>query len=197
VKLTEGPELDDALELFHNHQWREQKPLISAEQLAELVPVLAPLFHRSRSQVRREPTKQKVANRRPSGTVTSGRVPAKVREAVLARDGYCCQRCGAGLRIAEGDYSLQHRDNRGMGGSKLKHAMANLVALCGSATTGCHGHVESEPLESDRMGWSVPNGVTPEEWPVLRFGRSWEQPGEKRWEKTVPHERQREMWEVA
>lgn len=195
MKLADGDVLDDALELFHSHAWVENKPAISAEQLAELIPVLAPLFQQARQKVRRP--KQKTQNRRPAGTPTSSRVPTRIRDAVLRRDGYICQRCSAGLRIAEGDYSLQHRDNRGMGGSKLLHTMPNLVALCGSATTGCHGHVEANPTESFREGWSVPNGAAPEDWPVLRFGRSWEQPGEKHWEKTQPHERQIEMGAAA
>lgn len=195
MRLAEGDTLDDALELFHNHQWREHKPVISVEQMAELIPVLAPLWQQSRPKVRPQ-QKRKVQNRRPPGTVTSSKVPKRIRDAVLARDDYCCQRCGAGLRVSEGDYSLQHRDNRGMGGSKAKHTMANLVAMCGSGTTGCHGHVESEPLESDRLGWSVPNGADPECWPVFRYGRSWQQPGDV-WTPATPHPRQLEMGAAA
>lgn len=198
----EGERLDAALEMFHSHAWRVNKPLLSVEQVAELLPVWERWFREEFTPKRRPSPASKSAQRerrtprRQPGEMSSSRVPKRIRDAVLARDGFCCQRCGVGLRVSDGDYSLQHRDNRGMGGSKRKHTMANLVALCGSATTGCHGHVESEPLESDRLGWSVPNGAAPEEWPVFRFGSSWEQPGAG-WEKTEPHERQREMLEVA
>lgn len=193
MKLAEGVVLDDALELFHSHAWVAYKPEISPEQLAELIPVLAPLFQQARPKAQaRKPhaTKPRLA----PGTVTSSKVPARIREAALCRDGRCCQRCGVSLYGR--DYSLQHRDARGMGGSKLKHTLANLVALCGTATTGCHGHVESERTESVRDGWSVPNGVTPEEWPVLRYGTSWEMPGDE-WVKAEPHPYQIEMGAAA
>ncbi len=198
MRPPEGERLDDAMALVLDHSWREHMPALSAEQLAELLEVVAPWF-REELAPRRKPVAPKASppkRRRQPGEVTSSRVPQRIRDAVLRRDGYCCQRCGAGLRVAEGDYSLQHRDNRGMGGSKLLHTLENLVALCGSATTLCHGHVEANQTESYREGWSVPNGADPEDWPVYRFQRSWEQPGQG-WEKTVPHERQREMWEVA
>lgn len=120
----------------------------------------------------------------------STHIPRPIRLATLARDAYRCQRCGH--RLAPWWYSLQHRDARGMGGSKLLHRLANLVALCGTATTGCHGYVESQRTESYALGWLVPNGAVPEEWPVLRFQRSWEQPGET-WETAQPTARQIEM----
>lgn len=194
MKLTEGEVLDDALELFHNHTWVAYKPEISPEQLAELIPVLAPLFQQARPKAQARKKLVAAKPRLAPGTVTSSKVPARIREAALCRDGRCCQRCGVSLYGR--DYSLQHRDARGMGGSKLKHTLANLVALCGTATTGCHGHVESERTESVRDGWSVPNGVTPEEWPVLRFGKSWELPGSG-WVKAEPHPYQIEMGAVA
>lgn len=85
-----------------------------------------------------------------------------------------------------------------MGGSKLLHTMANLVVLCGwSVDPGtCTAWVEVEDRpEATALGWLVPNGVTPEEWPVRRFGQ-WEQPGEI-WVPAKPHPRQVEMGAAA
>lgn len=77
------------------------------------------------------------------------------RNAVLARDAHQCQRCGCTVR--PDFYSLQHRRPRAAGGTSLAHIneAPNLVLLCGSATTGCHGHVESHREEARRYGWSI------------------------------------------
>lgn len=126
-------------------------------------------------------------------------VPKKLRDAVLERDDWTCQRCGRVI----GDeyqffcgYSLQHRDPRGMGGSKLRHTYANLVTVCGTGTTMCHGYMESHRTESYRDGWLVPNGETPEEWPILRFGETYQSPGLEpgdEWTPAKPNPRQLEM----
>ncbi|MGB3443852.1 MAG: HNH endonuclease signature motif containing protein [Actinophytocola sp.] len=127
----------------------------------------------------------------------SSTIPKAIREAVLERDDHACVRCG--VAIQRPYYSLQHRDPRGAGGSRLLHTMANLVTLCGSGTTRCHGHVESYRDESKAHGWLVPNGAVPEEWPVRRWtpdGPRWMQPGNE-WAEAVPHEWQREMGAAA
>lgn len=166
MRLEEGDVLDDALELFHSHQWRAYKPQISAEQMAELVPVLAPLFAQSR------PKKRAASRSGSKKASTSVRIPQSIRDDVLDRDERLCQRCGLAL---EGQrYSLHHRRRRQVGG----HTMANLVSLCGSGSTGCHGEIGSYRNDAVRDGWIVPDGAVPERWPVKRFGRSCEQPGE-------------------
>lgn len=109
----------------------------------------------------------------------------KMREAVLARDDYTCQRCGRD--ISNQPYSLQHRLPRGRGGT---NTMCNLVTVCGSATTPdmCHDDIENQArLRAAREGWLVPNGYTPEVWVVKRFGESWEMPGEKGWVECEPN----------
>lgn len=125
----------------------------------------------------------------------STRIPQVIRTAVLQRDEFLCQRCGRsiwGIR-----YSLQHRRPKKMGGSRLLDTVVNLVTLCGSATDpwGCHSHVEAQREESTALGWLVPFGVTPEEWPVRHFER-WEQPGDI-WVPAKPHERQIELGAAA
>lgn len=100
-------------------------------------------------------------------------IPRATREAVYERDGYSCQRCGRGC--VPGSHSIQHRLPKGRGGTSLDpNTMANLVLLCGSATSpDCHHHVESYRTESYDHGWLVRRGHDPAEAPILRFGRSW------------------------
>lgn len=71
---------------------------------------------------------------------------------VRERDDWRCARC-AGW----GPLSTQHRVARGMGGTRWPgiHLPANLLTLCGSGTTGCHGWVESHPEWATTHGWSV------------------------------------------
>lgn len=119
----------------------------------------------------------------------STHIPRPVRLAVLERDRDRCQRCGRSILSIT--YSLHHRRPRKLGGSRPLHTMANLVTLCGTGTTGCHGEVEADRPTSRAIGWLVPNGVPPEQWPVWRRG-VWQQPGEG-WAPCEPHPRQLEM----
>ena len=77
----------------------------------------------------------------PQGTVAAVHSRAQVR----------CERCGT----RESEYwSLHHRRPRGMGGSKnpALNAPSNILLLCGSGTTGCHGWVESNRAEAYETG---------------------------------------------
>ena len=84
--------------------------------------------------------------------------PAKVSEetrfAVLGRNGYKCEKCGEDFLWG---VSVHHRRPRMMGGSKneLLHQPANLIALCGSGTTGCHGWVESNRDKARQLGYLI------------------------------------------
>jgi hypothetical protein len=97
---------------------------------------------------------------------------AATTQAILDRDG-CCVRCGGALNGERGwDYSIQHRRARGMGGSLLPdtNAPQNGIALCGSATTGCHGWVESNPVEArEAGGWAIRQTDDPLLVPVTHF----------------------------
>ena len=84
-----------------------------------------------------------------------GSVTPEVRDLVLRRANTKCERCGRSL---EGTmYSIHHRLPRGMGGSRVPwlHLPGNLVALCGSGTSGCHGWVESHRLQAFNQGLLV------------------------------------------
>ena len=90
-------------------------------------------------------------------------VPVSIARKVDARDGYACVRCGASLTVTAG--SRHHRQRRRVGG----HTTENLVLLCGSGTTGCHGWVHANPAAARAAGYIVPaNGrATPADIPVL------------------------------
>ena len=100
--------------------------------------------------------------------------PARaVRGLVWERDGGACAWCGCPVR--EGEHSLQHRRARGMGGTRRADANspANLVLVCGSGTTLCHGWVEAHPGEAERRGFRLRQWADPVEVPVLWAGGVW------------------------
>ena len=92
----------------------------------------------------------------------------KVRSAVEGRDGNTC--CLCGTPVARDDDSIHHRIPRGRGGSNTPD---NLLLLCGSGTTGCHGHVESHRAEAYERGYLVRTGHEPMNEPVLLHDRTW------------------------
>jgi len=100
----------------------------------------------------------------------AARLHRQVRDAVLRRSANRCERCGLHLGAAVA-YSLQHRRARGMGGTSAADAdsVVNLAALCGTATTGCHGWVEQHPAESLAGGWRVRQGDDPGRVPVVHW----------------------------
>ncbi|MDM4761915.1 hypothetical protein QT381_02710 [Galbitalea sp. SE-J8] len=95
-------------------------------------------------------------------------VTAKTRREVIARDESFCGWCGLYVDTASGQYSLQHRRARGMGGSKRMSTdlHANLVLLHGTGTTGCHGYIEAHRDEARERGFNLTQQLDPAAIPI-------------------------------
>jgi hypothetical protein len=89
-------------------------------------------------------------------------IPAKVRADLRERSGGCCERCGKPFAN-----NAHHRKNRSQGG---QDTLSNLLMLCGSGTTGCHGYITEHPTDSYNNGWSVRSTADPELVPVVYRG---------------------------
>lgn len=101
----------------------------------------------------------------------TARMNGKGVEALKARARNACERCGT---TTAPWWSVHHRRPRGMGGTKRKdvHSLANLLYVCGSGTTGCHGWIESHREDAYDLGLLVRQRQNPAEVPVtLRIGR--------------------------
>lgn len=87
-------------------------------------------------------------------------------DAVLERDMYYCLLCGGGIGDLRGvDYSIHHRKLRSQGGD---NSLPNLVLLCGSGCTGCHGAVHAKPKWAREFGgWILKSTDDPATYPVL------------------------------
>jgi len=81
---------------------------------------------------------------------------------VRSRDGHQCQRCGAS--IANIPSSIHHRKLRSQGG--LDDA-DNMIRMCGTGTTGCHGWAHHNRTPANEDGWIVYRIDNPAERPVL------------------------------
>jgi hypothetical protein len=87
-----------------------------------------------------------------------------VVEAVLERDQHSCVVCAENLHGTRGrDWSIHHRRPRGMGGTHWagSNGLANLMLVCGSGTTGCHGVIESHRAGAIEGGWLVLSSTDP------------------------------------
>lgn len=110
-------------------------------------------------------------------------VPTALATMVLERAGWCCDRCG--VSIVGREFSRQHRRARGAGGRREgAHTPANLIVLCGSATSqGCHEWAEhSHRTEAYELGFAIRGEARkPEDVPVFRHLRQWVIPGDGVW----------------
>lgn len=95
-------------------------------------------------------------------------IPRFVRQTVLARDGDRCCSCGWPQQL-----ELNHRINKGMGGSNLLDYISNLVTMC----HGCNNALEADASFRDsglRMGWKVQSWDDPHRIPVyFQYAREW------------------------
>ena len=69
--------------------------------------------------------------------------------AVCERDYWRCFRCGE--NCFERPHSVHHR----VLGNRRDNRHSNLILLCGTGTTGCHGWVHNHPKLSRDEGWIV------------------------------------------
>lgn len=64
-----------------------------------------------------------------------------------------------------------HRLDRSVGGTSI---MPNLIHLCGSGTTGCHGYITHNPMVAEANGWTIRSGVNADPrriaWRTFRQG---------------------------
>lgn len=84
--------------------------------------------------------------------------------AAMERDGPTCRRCG---RWVEGQLgSLHHRKLKGRATPRHDYdRVENLVVLCGTGTTGCHGWCHAEPKTAHEAGWVCWSWENPAERP--------------------------------
>lgn len=97
-------------------------------------------------------------------------VPLEVRQAVYQRAGGRCEvgatlecRARRGLFDTGTNRTLHHRRPRRLGGTRAVdiHDPANLLAVCGDGTTGCHGFLESHRKLALENGWLLNSGADP------------------------------------
>lgn len=101
-------------------------------------------------------------------------VSREVRGICLERARWRCEYCYGPLDGAFG-YSLQHRAARRAGGSRNARLgePPNLLVLCGSGTTGCHGWVEDHPTDAYEQGLALRTGWDPEQTPYRDKHNAW------------------------
>lgn len=89
-------------------------------------------------------------------------IPAKIRTLLREREDNYCAKCG--MTFAN---NAHHRKTRSQGGQDV---LSNLLLLCGSGTTGCHGWITEHPFDSYLNGWSVRRADDPAKVPLFYRG---------------------------
>lgn len=107
----------------------------------------------------------------------TGPTPAQ-RDLVFDRAGGCCERCGTRLHVDGvwvADHSFHHRQPRGMGGTTRPevNSPVNILLVCGTGTTGCHGFIEAHRTSAEAEGWLVRHGQDPGSVPVMVHAGLW------------------------
>lgn len=91
---------------------------------------------------------------------------------VAARQRYRCWICNKDL-TGPTPHSFHHRRMRSHPFPGL-HEPANLILLCGTGTTGCHGQVHADPAHAYRNGWLMHSWQPdPEASPLLDHDGRW------------------------
>lgn len=93
----------------------------------------------------------------------------------LQRQGWHCMRCGTNIH----DPSLwpgrsgHHRQLRRRADPAVRDLPCNIVELCGSGTTGCHGWAHAHPAEAERFGYIIPSWRDPLSVPIRDWNGDW------------------------
>lgn len=98
----------------------------------------------------------------------------KAKRLVDERDGDNCRRCGQ--PTWGDDFSRHHRIPRGAGGSALVDRASNILKLCGSGSTGCHGWVERRRNSAELLGYLLPKlnpDIDPATEPIFIHEHGW------------------------
>lgn len=83
-----------------------------------------------------------------------------------------CEVCGK--IVGRAPYSIHHRKPRKMGGTRDEtiNTPPNLMLVCGTGTTGCHGWIESNRAQAAAAGYLIKGNAKPEDTPItLHTGR--------------------------
>lgn len=93
----------------------------------------------------------------------------------LERQGWHCMRCGANIHDPSRwpGRSGHHRQLRRAADPDVRHSPVNIVELCGSGDTGCHGWVHQHVAEAERLGLIVPLGADSRDVPVFDWEGRW------------------------
>ncbi|KAB8186950.1 hypothetical protein FH608_046530 [Nonomuraea phyllanthi] len=115
--------------------------------------------------------------KKSSGQAKTNRGLDPLKAQARRRDGDRCVKCGVHLY---GGGNVHHRRNRGLGGSSKANVISNLITLCGTPLTLCHGEVTLKPEKCDAFGngWRLStNGTSnPATEPVLVEWLGWALP---------------------
>ena len=87
---------------------------------------------------------------------------AKTRKALFDRDGGVCWHCGSP------EVTVQHRVNRGMGGSKQLDNATNLILLCWFVNFEMEAS-DKKARMAEYAGWKVSRYVDPLTVPVFHY----------------------------
>jgi len=86
---------------------------------------------------------------------------------VAERDGYRCAHCGTTLGL-----SVQHRANRGMGGSLARDCWSNVILLCARLNLEIEANAALRVMAL-RNGWKCRQTDDTRQVPVFVLGEGW------------------------
>lgn len=159
MRLPDDDVVEAAMDAFHDHSWREQKPVIYEIQMPELLAVLRPVIEQWIT-----PKGSRAPSRKPAKVKPGAASQARARRLVRDRSGGVCEVCGVGRAT-----NYQHRKARAHCTSEELWAVSNGLDVCGQGNaTGCHGLIHQNPEGAKRNGWTVPFWADPRRAVVYR-----------------------------